>query len=109
VANKISIACFEGINAQGTNILIKNGIAAGQKSSHASVHVLPRAENDGLDFQWQTSKASEEDLTSVQTMVQDAMEKPLEEEKPKEEIQEEVKEEIPEGENYQLKQLERVP
>ena len=111
VANKLSVACFDTLGAQGTNILIQNGVAAGQKSSHASVHIVPRVENDGLNMQWNPIKVSEEELKGVQMSIESELEN---KEEKKEEIKEEVKkeeviEEIPEEENYLLKQLERIP
>lgn len=106
-ANKISVMCFKAVGAEGTNILINNGITAGQKTGHASINIIPRKENDGLNMQWQTITSQDEDLTTTQLMLKEAL-APKEEE-----IKQEVKPEeeviIPEEENYQLKQLQRVP
>ena len=107
VANKISIAAFEVLGAHGTNILISNGVAAGQRTAHVMVHIIPRAENDGLNLQWQATKLSEDELKTVQLTIKEALEKPMTEER--EEVKEEEIEEIPEEENYLLKQLERTP
>ena len=110
VANKLSVACFDVLGAHGTNILIQNGVAAGQKLSHASVHIIPRVENDGLNMQWQPIKVSEEELKTVQMNLESELEKKEEKkEEVKEAKKEEVVEEIPEEENYMLKQLERTP
>lgn len=111
IANKLAIVCFEALGAEGTNILIQNGVPAGQKSSHAQLNVIPRSENDGLNFQWNTIKVSEDELSTIHLKLKDALENPVQEQK-KEEVKEvsvEPVEEIPEGENYLLKQLERVP
>ena len=48
VAKKISQALLRGLKASGTNIFIANGQAAGQKSQHFMLHVLPRKEGDQL-------------------------------------------------------------
>ena len=111
VANKLSIACFDALGAHGTNILIRNGIAAGQRSTHTMIHIIPRAENDGVNLNWEPQKADEGELDTTQTLLKEELEKPMEEPKKeiKEEVKEEVIEEIPEEENYLLKQLERVP
>ncbi len=46
-ANKVSIAVFETLGAEGTNIIANNGIAAGQTTNHFLLNVIPRRENDG--------------------------------------------------------------
>src|SRR3989344_6558426 len=56
VANKLSVALFDALNCHGTNILIQNGVSAGQKTNHVMMHIIPRIENDGLNFHWQTIK-----------------------------------------------------
>ena len=53
IANKLSIAAFDTMNCGGTNIVVMNGIAAGQSVPHAVLNIIPRNENDGLNMQWQ--------------------------------------------------------
>ena len=91
-ANKISMATFETIGAEGTNLLMQNGIAAGQKHNHAVLHVIPRRENDGLNLLWKPRQLSEEEMSTVELKVkketegvgafEQEEEKPVEEEKP---------------------------
>ena len=50
VAKSISNSMLRGIDAQGTNIIVANGIAAGQRAQHFMVHVIPRKDNDGVNF-----------------------------------------------------------
>jgi histidine triad (HIT) family protein len=111
IANKISSVCFETLNAQGTNILIRNGLAAGQRTNHSQIHILPRFENDGLNLQWQPIKISEEELSTVELTLKTELEKPEEKkiEKKEEVKKEEPVEEIAEEDNYLLKQLNRIP
>lgn len=111
ISNKISMLCFDTLGSHGTNLLIKNGVAAGQSSGHAKINIIPRTENDGLDFQWNPSKQTEEDLSTVQLILKDALEKNVEQPKEvkKEEIKEEVKLEYEDEDNYLTKQLERTP
>jgi len=71
VANKIGVAVFEGLSAQGTNVLIQNGTAAGQSHNHVMLHVLPRFENDGLQLTWTPQQADQEDLAAIESMVRD--------------------------------------
>jgi histidine triad (HIT) family protein len=113
VANKVAAVCFDVLQAHGTNMLINNGVAAGQKSTHTQIHVIPRRENDGLKIHWQSSKANEEELNATQMALQEELEKPKEEKKEekKEEQPKEEKEDVitDDEDNYLLKQLERIP
>ena len=74
LANKASNALFETLKAQGTNLFIRNGVAAGQSVAHFAVHVLPRKENDGVNLQWQPRQLSEEEMATVELKLK---EKPI--------------------------------
>ena len=69
LANKISIALFEGLGAQGTNLVVMSGIAAGQKVPHFAVDVLPRAKDDGVNLAWNTRKLSDDQMAIVEGQV----------------------------------------
>ncbi len=115
VVNKISVAVFEAVKAAGTNIILQNGVAAGQEIPHICVHIIPRNEGDGLDFQWEPKPLTEEQMSAVEKKVKEASGEvgQFEDKKKKEPIKIEkkvkkVKDE--EGkENYMIKQLERIP
>ncbi len=118
VANKVSTAMFESMNIQGTNLAINNGVPAGQRYAHFTINVIPRTENDGLNFAWPTKQLNEEEMSTVEIKLKDfsknigAFEK--EEPKPiildsREPSEMEKGAEIPEEENYLLKQLRRIP
>lgn len=47
-AKKISQALLRGLKMSGTNMFIANGLAAGQKSQHFMLHLIPRKEGDKL-------------------------------------------------------------
>ena len=49
VVKKISAALIRGLKAEGTNIFIANGTAAGQKAPHFMTHIIPRKKNDGVN------------------------------------------------------------
>ena len=66
VSNRISGAIFESLGAQGTNIFVANGIAAGQTVAHFTINVIPRMENDGINLQWQPKQLSEEEMSTVE-------------------------------------------
>ena len=50
VAKSLSNSMLRSVDAQGTNIIVANGIAAGQRAQHFMVHIIPRKENDGINF-----------------------------------------------------------
>ena len=60
IANKLSTATFEALGMQGTNIIVTNGVAAGQKHAHCLVNIIPRSENDGLSLDWTPKQLTEE-------------------------------------------------
>ncbi|MFQ5620910.1 MAG: HIT family protein [Candidatus Nanoarchaeia archaeon] len=107
ISNKVSIALFEGLKAQGTNVLVQNGIPAGQTEPHVAVHVVPRFENDGLNFDWKPTQKSDEELGKTEELLKGAkslVEKSVQDKGPeKEESAEEA------DEDWELKSLERIP
>lgn len=65
VANKLSKVVFEVTKAQGTNIFVANGQAAGQNAPHVLVHVIPRFDNDKIGLAWQPKKIEEKDMAEM--------------------------------------------
>ena len=49
-AKSLSNSMLRSIDAQGTNIIVANGIAAGQRAQHFMAHIIPRKEKDGIEF-----------------------------------------------------------
>ena len=112
-ANILSVVAFETLGAQGSNILVCNGIEAGQTSPHFSVHVLPRRDNDGLNLSWKAEKASESLLSDIETKLREAAayeEKPgVEPPKPQNEPEPAPAEEKKQEEDYLTRSLYRIP
>ncbi|MFA5830260.1 MAG: HIT family protein [Candidatus Paceibacterota bacterium] len=48
VTQKITRGVYNGIKADGVNIIMNNEAPAGQAVFHAHIHVIPRFKNDGL-------------------------------------------------------------
>jgi len=71
ISNKISVAIFESLGAQGTNIFVANGIPAGQTVAHFTINVIPRKENDGINLQWKPKQLSEEEMSTVELKLKD--------------------------------------
>ncbi len=65
LANKVSVAVFESLGAQGTNIIVQNGLGAGQKAPHFAVEVIARKEGDGLNLQWAPKQMMEDEIEIV--------------------------------------------
>ena len=65
IANKVSIAVFESLGAQGTNIIVQNGLGAGQNVPHFGIEIIPRQENDGLNLQWQPRQLMEDEVEEI--------------------------------------------
>jgi len=117
MANKVSVAIFESMGVQGTNLLVSNGLGAGQKVPHFSIEVIPRREGDGLNLQWPTKEMSEDDRETAFLMLKEDASKLVDigkkKEAPKEEKKEEkISDKTEKGEkkeNYLLKSLRRLP
>jgi len=116
MTNKLSTIVFDALGCQGTNIIVNNGIAANQETPHFIVNIIPRRENDGVDFAWKPKQLSEEEMSTVELNIkeqtqsigafEEEKEKPIEIKDDKEVISESDESE---EDNYQIKQLRRVP
>ncbi len=69
LAKRLSDVCFEILSGQGTNILIHNGVTAGQEVPHFSIRILPRRKEDGLNMKWSSEKEDEGELDSVHNIL----------------------------------------
>ena len=116
VANKVSMAIFESVGSQGTNIMIQNGLSAGQTVPHFAIEVVPRREEDSLNFQWQPKQLSEPELESLLSQLSEVKvnlkEKAEAKDKKEIKVKDENTEIIVEKEgkkNYLLKSIRRTP
>jgi len=110
VANIISSTLFESLNIQGTNVLVNNGNDSGQENPHFMINIVPRTENDGINFEWTAKPASEDDLKTAELKLKQYTGKLIfQEEKTKPiEINREP-EEIKDDDSYLIRQLKRIP
>lgn len=65
IANEISSILVNYLKVGGVNIIVNNGVEAGQSYPHFVVNIVPRTDNDGMDFTWQPKQLSPEDLKGV--------------------------------------------
>jgi histidine triad (HIT) family protein len=59
VASYSATALFEGLKAEGTNIIVNNGSSAGQKEDSICIDVIARFGDDKLDILWKPKKLDE--------------------------------------------------
>ncbi|MCB9359564.1 HIT domain-containing protein [Candidatus Woesearchaeota archaeon] len=65
ITKKICNIALKALGAKGTNVLIQNGVAAGQKSQHFMIHIIPRMENDGIGLFLDRKQITENDYNTV--------------------------------------------
>ncbi len=61
LAQKTAAAISAGLAPDGINLVMNNGIAAGQAVFHAHLHVIPRYDGDGFE-QWHGTEQSKDVL-----------------------------------------------
>ena len=112
LANKVGMAIFDGLAAQGTNFLVQNGLGAEQKVPHFCIEVIPRREEDEINLQWEPKQMRDDELEATLMAIKESLNKKeeIKVEKtsgPKEEN--EGKKEKSDKDNYILKSLRRMP
>ena len=65
VVKSLSNTMLRSIDAHGTNVIVANGIAAGQRAQHFMVHLIPRKENDGVNFTLPQKTMQQEEIEAV--------------------------------------------
>ena len=109
VANKVSIAAFESMGCQGTNIIIKNGLGAGQDVPHFGIEIVPRQETDGLNLQWDPKQLPEDEMEITFNYIKEDIEN-FDKEKDKSKSKKDKEEKKKDNkDNYMIKALKRVP
>jgi len=108
LANKVSRAIFESLGSQGTNLLVRNGLGAGQDAAHFGIEIIPRREEDGLNLQWEPRQLPEYELETVYNTLLSAIEEAQQTAK-KGLIAEKKIVKAEHKDNYLLKSLKRRP
>tara|TARA_Y100000310_G_C20605954_1_gene775486 strand:- start:228 stop:740 length:513 start_codon:yes stop_codon:yes gene_type:complete len=111
IANVLTMVIFDALGAQGTNIIVQNGVPAGQIVPHFAVQLIPRNENDGIDFTWQPKQMAEEDLEKFKVSIAKEMNTLSEAQIQPALVREpETTKKISDNkENYMLKHLKKIP
>ena len=69
---KVAAAVKKGVNADGINLGMNNGRAAGQVVFHAHMHVIPRFSDDGLRH-WPSKKYAEGEINKIEEKIRMAL------------------------------------
>lgn len=71
VANKLASSIVETVNAKGFNLHLADGEAAGQKVPHFMLHIIPRFDEDKINFVWQPKKFSDEEMDKLANRIKE--------------------------------------
>jgi diadenosine tetraphosphate (Ap4A) HIT family hydrolase len=108
LANKVSIAIFENLGSQGTNIVIRNGLGAGQDVPHFGIEIIPRREEDGLNLHWEPRQLSEDEIEITQQIFFEAINETQKDVKQdRDKFKEKSVKETKDKKNYLIKSLRR--
>lgn len=69
IANKVGVVVFESFACQGTNVIVQNGLSAGQKIAHFALEVIPRREGDSLKLQWDPKQLMDDEMDTAFLMI----------------------------------------
>lgn len=68
---RVAKAVMKATNAEGFNLLLNNGKAAGQEVMHAHMHVQPRFSDDDFRYRWTHKKYGEGELQKMQEKIRE--------------------------------------
>jgi len=109
IAQKVQKSVIETLGAQGSNLLVQNGV--GQRHNHAMIHILPRFEGDNLQLGWNPKQATPDSLAKSESKIKEHAKSVgvFEREKQKP-IEVPKTPEVKAGkEDYRIKSLKRIP
>lgn len=73
-SRRVARAQLTGLRADGVNLFLADGHAAGQEVPHVHVHVIPRFSGDGHRWNWQARRyESEAEKTSLAKRIREAL------------------------------------
>lgn len=68
-ATKLGVISAQATGTNDFNILVQNGEAAGQKTGHASINVITRRKDDGINLSWNPGQTNEAELNSAEELL----------------------------------------
>ena len=63
IALNVGQTLVKKLGATGISYIINEGIGAGQRVAHSSIHVIPRYENDEVSSDWPDKQMNQEELS----------------------------------------------
>ncbi|MEM4337102.1 MAG: HIT family protein [Candidatus Woesearchaeota archaeon] len=60
---------FKVLKPDGINLFIANGAVAGQKAPHFMMHIIPRFQNDGINFEFPEKSVDENDISEFYSRI----------------------------------------
>ena len=75
LAKYLSSLLITSLKAAGINLYLASGEHAGQRAPHIILHVIPRYEGDGLQFEWSRKQVDPQILQQIQTAIVSALSK----------------------------------
>ncbi len=69
IANELGKNMVKSIKAEGVNIFVASGYAAGQKVDHIIMHIIPRFKEDGVNFSWPLKEIDDSDLERIKGII----------------------------------------
>ncbi len=73
ISKYLSSLLKEAFDANDVTVFIANGAAAGQISQHFMMHVIPRYENDNINFNTGGGKVSYDELNSIALKIKEKL------------------------------------
>ena len=77
VSQDLSRKLIGSLKAKGTNVFVANGAAGGQKAQHFMLHIIPRVEDDGVNFDLRKVDLSGEQVAVLKQKIAPAITKTL--------------------------------
>lgn len=71
---KLAKAVMKATEAEGFNLLLNDGKAAGQEVMHAHLHIQPRFSSDEFEYKWTHTKYEEGELELFQNKIKQFLE-----------------------------------
>ena len=65
LAKEIAHKLYDGLHADGINVVQNNGEAAGQTVFHFHMHLIPRYQNDTVSIGWKPGKLTDADKEEI--------------------------------------------
>ena len=84
VALSIGSSMVKKLGAEGVTYLINEGQGAGQKLSHASLQIIPRYKDDGVNISWEQKEMGQEEVNDYLQNLMSKLQAEVHEKKPAE-------------------------